>query len=295
MGTISPLAGKVAANARRQIQVKKKEEKYQKEYRKQYYRAIYNKIQKFSFPPIEQINMEKHFYFPKMRITWKFGPDTILSAFAVYPVICSRADFKEDKWFHLPLESIAALAGISVNTATAGINHLIYRGYALPHKDNKLPKFLLEKSKYNNGKQSYYLYNVNFIREDMIDKYSGTFFIFHTCIIDSGIWAKLKPRAKALYLAMRSTAYFDPQLYREIEDDYVDEYDISKGIEIAQMYKSAAYRNRKWDICKQPLAKLCRMVNIQRTNMGSIFKQLEYYGLVVKLERFFMVFLKPHI
>ena len=140
------------------------------------------------------------------------------SALQVYPVLCSRANFEENKWFQLSRENIAKMAGISHPTVSKGIEDLLE--YTINDKGNKIP--FLEMKKQTEGKRHFYVYKISLPRKDEIKKWRGQYFIFHTCIINSGVWAILKPRAKLLYIAMRMKAFFDADLYSEIELDWLE-------------------------------------------------------------------------
>ena len=98
---------KILADAKKRI--RQKREKH-----KRFFAQKYDKTKTFKFPPKDKINMEKHFYFPKF-----IGHFQTISkaALAVYPVICSRANFDNNTWIQLPQEHIAKMAGVSVNTA----------------------------------------------------------------------------------------------------------------------------------------------------------------------------------
>ena len=260
--------------------------KQQREYQKQRFAQIYNKLKVYEFPAVEKINMEKHFYFPK--IIGRFQ-NMSKAALAVYPVICSQANFDKNTWIQLSQKHIAQMAGVTVNTVTKGIADLVKNDYSLI-TDKKTCTPLLQKRKITEGKRHFYVYQVGFIRKNMIRRWRGSFFIFHTCIIESGTWAALKPRAKLLYLTMRTKAYFDPNLYSDIEDINLDE-----TTEASDFYNTAEYRNRKWDVCTLSLAELCRIANIDSSDILKTVQQLQYYELIERIEPVFKVYLKPKI
>ncbi len=190
---------------------------------------------------------------------------------SIYPVLCSRANFENNNWFQLPQEHIAKMAGLSVPTVSKGIQELI-ENYSI--LDNNTEIFLLERRKAPNTSRHIYQYKVGFIRKDMIRNWKGNMFIFHICIIDSGVWAKLNPRAKVLYLTMRSCAHFDNDLYAIIED--ID----LQGYELDHFYHDGdQYRNRKWDVYDVSLSELCRLGGIERSNMTITLEQLKVFGL----------------
>ncbi|MCK4346699.1 MAG: hypothetical protein KAX05_15555 [Bacteroidales bacterium] len=255
-----------------------------KQGQQQAFERRYNKLR--IYKRSSNINMEQFVYLPKF-IDLPFYEGINTAALAIYPVVCCAADFEQNEWLQLSQEHIARMAGVSINTVRKGIDNLVYGDYYITEDDIDIP--LLEKKKVTEGTRHFYMYRVGFIRRDMIKGFREKYFSFHRCIITSGVWASLMPRAKALYLAMRTKAQFDAQLYMEIE---YDEPDMS-GADFD--FKSEQYRNRKWDPCIVPLAELCRMVNIERANIKPVIKQLEHCGLVEKIGNYFKVYLKPSI
>ncbi|WP_028574536.1 helix-turn-helix domain-containing protein [Desulfonatronovibrio hydrogenovorans] len=270
----------VIRNARRQIRQKKQEQK-------KLFAEKYNKTKEFHFPSKDKINMEKHVYLP--NLPEKFFQHMSKSALAVYPVICSKANFEWDAWIQLPQEHIAKMAGLSIDTVAKGINNLVAKGYVHVGKDEiEIP--LLRRQKVTEGARHFYIYKAGFIRREQMQTCKGTYFIFYTCIIDSGIWAKLSPRAKALYLAMRSKANFDPEIYSMVENVDLD------GMALNDLYNiDGQFRNRKWDVCELSLSELCRFADIGRSNIKPVLDQLEHYRLAEWMEPVFKVYLKPQI
>lgn len=240
------------------------------------FKQRYNKQKVFEFPPKDKINMEQHFYIPKGFNTLN-GLTT--PAMAIYPVLCSMADFETDNWFQMSRENIAKIAGINPLTVDKGIENLM--GHNLL---DDMP--ILERQMKTEGKRHFYMYRVRFVRKNMMVDYKGQFFIFHNCIIQSGVWAELSPRAKALYLAIRSIAIFDWQ-------GYADEHDIPYS-EGQQIY-GEDYKDREWDCCSSTLSELCRMVNIDSSNIKEVLQQLKYHHLVERSDDYFRVYLKPKI
>ena len=271
MGT--NLKDKILENAKTQIREKRKRDQ-------PLFAQKYNKTKEFKFPAKDKINMEKHFYFPKFHLNpdstdgWSFGRVTPGAALAVYPVMCSYADFVDNKSFQISQANIAKLAGVSPPTAAKAIDHLVSIEYSFT--TNKSRTALLERKMVSEGPRHFYIYNAGFIRKGLMKAWKGQFFIFHTCIITSGVWAELLPRAKVLYLAMRSVARFDPDLYSLIEHIDLD------GFELSDFYMTDQYRDRKWDVCERSVAELCREMNISHTNRKPVLEQLEYYQLVEK-------------
>lgn len=262
---------------------------------KEFFAEAYNNLKVWNQLPINEVNMEKFFFMVSGFI--KFN-NISLNSIAVYPCLCAQANFETNDLFQISQNNISKMAGISINSVMKGINDMTDSGYSLVYNDESEGEMhypILEKFKVLTGKQHPYQYRVQFIRKHHIESW-GNKFIFHTCIIDSGIWAKLDPRAKALYIVMRSTAKFNGRLYCKVEGITYSEED----------WFDEGYRNRKWDICETSLTELCRMVGgglddnnrgkgMSSSNIQIIVKQLEHYGLIMKVNNQFMVYLKPEI
>ncbi|MCH7519950.1 MAG: hypothetical protein IH964_13120 [Candidatus Dadabacteria bacterium] len=253
-----------------------------KEQQKILFNRIYNKPKDYEFPKVSDIDLNRFFFFPK------FGEDFFMSlpSIAIYPVLCLLSDFEENNWFQISQKNIAIMAGISVNTVAKGIKDLEERLL------NKEP--FLEKQKQKQGTRNYYVYRVNYNRKDDIENYKGEYFTFHKCIVESGVWADLKPRAKALYLSMRMSARFEVELYTEVEDLDLD----FESSEIEEFYSGSEYRNRLWDVSNTSLAELCRKVEIKPINLRPIIQQLENHRLIERVDEYcslIKVYLKPKI
>lgn len=179
-----------------------------------------------------------------------------LSALAVYPVLCANADFKRESMKHLSLKNIAKKAGLSVPTVIKAIKELC-------------DAELVEKEHHTEGQRTFCKYDAVFIRENDIESLKGDQFFFYTYIIESGIWAELTLRAKALYLAMRSTSKFDFMDYCDVEN-----YSYHEG------NSEEIYKDRKWEECKESLSSLCSMIGMSDVSIGKVTKQLIKWGLI---------------
>ena len=267
----------------------KKQKHQKKEKQKQDFRETYDKTKEFSFPEKDGVNMEKHFYFPKIFDENGFGERMTKAAITIYPVMCARANFEHNDWFQLSQDSIAKMAGISVPTAQEGLQCLLEDSYTLTTTDkegNVSSVPLLESKLTTEGKRHFYLYRAGFIRRDMINLWRGGYFVFFTSIIDGGVWAELSPRAKTLYLAMRCAAKQDFELYCSVEEavPFCD-----------QTGQDEFFKYRKWDVCITPLAELARRVNCSSNMIQRPMEQLLYYRLAERVDRWFKVYLKPRI
>ncbi len=147
---------------------------------------------------------------------------------------------------------------------------------------------LLIKEKVTDGPRHFYIYRVGFFWKPILNKARqyGAAIYFYTCIIENGIWAELKPRAKVLYLTLRAVAKQDIELYSVIEgEDYGGDW---TGVNYDDYI-----RNRKWDVCDISLSKLCKLAKIERTNLTPILEELERYKLIERVGEWTKVYLKP--
>ncbi len=253
-----------------------------KEHQKFIFNQKYNKTKDYEFPKSTDVDMNRFFCFPKFDENFWMS----LPSIAIYPVLCLQSDFERNEWFQISQKNIAKMSGIHVNTVVKGIEDLEEKSL------NKEP--FIEKKKQTQGTRHFYEYRVNFIRKNDIKDWDENYITFHKCIVDSGVWAKLKPRVKALYLSMRMNAKFEPKLYEEIEDLGLD----TDSNEFWESFSGEKYRNRKWDVCNKSLAELCRKVDITPANLKPILIQLENHLLIERIDEnqsIFKVYLKPKI
>lgn len=254
----------VKRDSKKQIE-RKKERKKKRQQEK--FDQMYNKPEIISFS--DELNMDKFIAIPKNIFDY-YKLSKI--ALAVYPVLCSQADFEEDKTFQISQKNIAFLAGVSENAVRKATKEL---------EETEL----LSKEKITESTRHFYVYRVVFIRGPMLreKEHRGNTIYFYTCIIDNGIWAELNYRAKALYLAMRATAKQDLETYNHIEENEFYE----------PMEYSEYIKNRKWDVCFLSLAKMCRIAGIENTNIDAVLAKLEKYKLIERVGKWTKVYLKP--
>jgi hypothetical protein len=260
--------GKVGRDARRQIE-------REKERQREEFGRTYDKMKTVVFLSGDELNRDKFVVFPKDLLDYGLS----LAALAVYPVLCSRADFKEDKPFQLSQDNIAFLAGVSVKVVRKALDRLEEAE-------------LLTREKVTEGTRHFYMYKVFFIRKPMLGEkeHKGNKVYFHTCIIDSGVWARLRPSAKALYLVMRTKAVQDLDLYSSIESDV-------GGNTYESMEYDEYIRQRKWDVCPLSLAELCRLLYINPTAIQPALAELEHHRLrlIERVGEWIKVYLKPRV
>ena len=254
----------------RDIQRQKEEKKKQ---RKEEFRQVYNRPKEKAFSDIDQLNMDSFRAIPKSVIL-DYGLSK--AALAIYPVLCAKADFEKNNSFQISQENIAFYSGVSETTM---------RNAAIPELEEA--GLLYKEEKIKDGRK-YYIYKVNFIRKPELEanEQRGDAIYFYNCIIDNGIWAELKPRAKVLYLTLRAVAKQDLELYSVIEgENYGGDWN---GVNYDDYI-----RNRKWDVCDISLSKLCKLAKIERTNLTPILEELERYKLIERVGQWTKVYLKP--
>jgi DNA-binding MarR family transcriptional regulator len=253
----------------RDIQRQKEEKKKQQN---EIFNQRYNATKEAKFIDKEDINMNSFRAIPKSVIQ-ELGLSK--AALAVYPVLCCEADFEKDEAFQTSQKNIARFAGVSENSVRNALKEL----------ENAR---LLIKEKVTDGPRHFYVYKVTFYRRPELEanEQRGDAIYFYNCIIDNGIWAELKPRAKVLYLTLRAVAKQDLDLYSVIEGE-------NYGGDWTGVNYDDYIRNRKWDVCDIFLSKLCKLAKIERTNLTPILEELERYKLIERVDRWIKVYLKP--
>jgi len=262
----------VLRDIQRQIQRQEKEKEEKKQLQKEMFRQVYDRPKEKAFSDIDQLNMDSFRAIPKSVIL-NYGLSK--AALAIYPVLCAKADFEKNNFFQISQENIAFYSGVSESNVRKAIAELEEAG-------------LLTKEKVTDGTRHFYVYKVTFYRRPELEanEQRGHAIYFYNCIIDNGIWAKLKPRGKVLYLTLRAVAKQDFELYSVIEgENYGEDWN---GVNYDDYI-----RNRKWDVCDISLSKLCKVVKIERTNLTPVLEELERYKLIERVDRWIMVYLRP--
>lgn len=235
-------------------------------------RSNYDKTKTFEFPPFSKINTDRYFCWHK-----EFIQHVVSSkALALYPVLCSLSDFEKRTWIQWSIKNLSIMSGLGNNSVIDAINNL----KSIEAYEDEL---FLEVKKRDDGKRHFNTYQVEFIRKGQIEFWKGRYFIFHTSLIESGLWSELTPKAKVLYIALRSTACFDFDIYREMEGfDYLE---FSPN--------SSEFRDRKWEICRTSIKDLCALADINYDSSFSVLKELEKRGLLERYDGAILVYLKP--
>jgi DNA-binding MarR family transcriptional regulator len=262
----------ILRDIQRQIQRQEKEKEEKKKQQKEIFNQRYNATKKAKFIDKEDINMNSFRAIPKSVIL-ELGLSK--AALAIYPVLCAKADFEKNNSFQISQENIAFYSGVSESKVRKAIAEL--EGARL-----------LSKEKITEGTRHFYVYKVTFYRRPELEanEQRGDAIYFYNCIIDNGIWAELKPRAKVLYLTLRAVAKQDLELYSVIEGE-------NYGGDWNGVNHDDYIRNRKWDVCDISLSKLCKLAKIERTNLTPILEELERYKLIERVGEWTKVYLKP--
>ena len=161
-------------------------------------------------------------------------------------------------------DSILEMAGLSLPSTQKGLQNLM--GYTIQMKKQKA-RPLVEAKKATDGPRHFYIYRVQFIRRNQIEKQAGGYLVFFTSIIESGMWARLSLGAKCLYLVLRCHAKPDYDLYYEIEGDFPH---------------SAI---RKWDVANLTITDLARTVHCTSGMLRNLLGELHQYQLAEQMGR----------
>lgn len=237
------------------------------------FKVIYDRINDDPFP--ENPNMKRCAFLPKLPHLRNADSGTLsTAALAVYPVLCTRADYDGRDWLQLSRENIARLAGLSTHTVDNAVRELERATMPVRPGDHKRVP-LLERQQKQQDQRCFYLYRPRFIRpKEEGDDWKRELITFHGQLVDdSRTWARLSQRAKALYLSARSAAYFDREIYQELEGVDLDDAE-SRGDFFSR------YAARKWDVCGTPLAHLCATAGISTARAARVRAELARAGLV---------------
>jgi len=285
------LAAKVGAQAARERAAKASEDEARRANTAQYFNRVYNKTRTDPFP--EQPSVKRFACLPRLHLLSSAQGEPLgYAALALYPVLCVRSDYKDSSaWMQISRENLARLAGLSPHTVDVGLKEL--QEATMPvHPDGRKRLPLLERRLVQRAQRRFYLYRTRFVRPgDDGEDWRHEFFPFHGQIVDSGTWARLGLRAKALYLIARSSANFNAELYDEVEGTFLSIDWEERG----SFYR--AYAGRKWEVCAVPLARLCAIAGISNARASRIREELCRAGLVEVIplngrDRVMMVYLR---
>ena len=208
---------------------------------------------------LKRVNPDNHRYLPSYLFDGSENYHLSKEAASIYPVLCSKADFKKNSWFHISQKRGAELSGINEETFIKGIDDLKSHGIVQQ-------KFVTKKTIHR------YLYKIDFIRQHQLGlpEYKGKYFVFYTSIIEHTVWRNLTSRERVIYLTGRATSKGE---YNTDNDNY---------------------RNRESDYCPLSIRKICTVGGISDRNLKSL-KLLRQYGLLTSHGRDYYFHLKPDL
>lgn len=194
----------------------------------------------FHFP--DEVDWKRFFRFDKLWIKNMNWARISPAAKAVLPVIACHCN---ERGLAFPgEETIAALSGLTAKSVRKGIHDL--EGF---------PGFSWKHYLTNRGKRGK-LFSIDLPPKGE----KGRAFFFYRGIVDGGIWSKLKPTARSLYLVMRYFSRYDA--YEDENFDGVDDFD-------------ECYANRKWELCNAEVGELARYAGINRHTVTEAMKSLQ--------------------
>jgi len=247
------------------------------------FRQFYKQRKRFHFPDRKNIDMRERLYLPK-RYGVIDNAKPLRAAIAVYPTLCMQAAHEGGDWVHLSLENLAKMAGISIPTARKGVDNLTqWVGVKVKkHRGKEQIVSTFPLLEIRRGRRN--AYKVGYVKRELVKEWRGNYFAFHTCIIESGVWASLSLLAKAVYFHMRICAEQDFDTY------FATEGDLPFSPQDYQQY----YKQRKWDSFYGTPAYLAKQIgcnyDLLRTDT---LKQLSSYGLAEQMGGMFKVYLRP--
>jgi hypothetical protein len=206
----------------------------------------------------EELNTEIFFKFDKMNIRnkrWSRLPKASKSILPVIAVYCNS------KGIAFPSEeTIAILSGRTPKTVRAGIKGLLH-----------YPGFTKDRYLTSRG------HRANKYRLNIPAKERGRIFAFHKCIVDGGNWLKLRPGAHALYIVIRTFAFFDCE-------EYCGREDLEYGYDLQEMIESGYFQDRKYDFCDADIEAMAEYAGIGISTASRALVDLERAYLVEKIE-----------
>ena len=247
------------------------------------------RVQKGYDPSIFKVHKKRVIYTRTMENNFVYLSKDVLrtitsTELAVYPVLCTEANFRENNWFQISQENIGEKANVSHPTAAKGISGLLDRG-------------ILERRFVTGSRLHIYEYRVEFNRGNLIGINKDDLFQFYHSIVRSGIWSHLSSVEKQLYIEMRMAASFEPELYADQEGIDLD------GMNGHEFYQNE-YASRKWDVLSTGESSdefgyymrefLCELVNIGPKQLEKALRNLKRNYLISDVEdHCYVVCLKP--
>jgi len=265
--------------------MKRKETKEQRLERvKQYFDRKYDKLKDIEFKTIDKVNMTRHFYLPKIIMNKGLSKREL----ALYPVLCSFADFRESNWFQISIANLCKFSGMSTATVHKALAEL--ESDTINYYDEDDPQHwdpikvpTVQRKKESTGKRHYNLYKVEFYRGGQIEANKGNFFLFNSSLIETGIWAQLSIRAKALYMYFRAVAVYDPSFHEEWEEIINELSEINNNM----------FRERRFDAAVLNISEISGNLRINYEDVCKVIEELENHQLCERESEYCLVNLVP--
>jgi len=248
--------------------------------KKQQFDKMYNRLRIIKFKTMDEVNKDRHFYLPKSIMKKGLSKREL----ALYPVLCSFADFREANWFQISIANLSKFSGMSHTTVQGALSDLQGKSRKVVYSDHtgatddKVVK-ILDSKRASSGSRHYNMYKVEFFRGRHIEANKGNWIMFNTMIIETGIWANLSVTAKALYLYLRYEAETVLGGNGTVEWQELDE--------------EGGFRFRKYDSLRLNIKEISTNLKIRYRDVKNVIRQIEDLGLCARIDEYCMVGLVP--
>ena len=211
----------------------------------------------------DEINYINFFRFNKILVTQRLWANLPNASKSVYPVILVHCDATG---LAFPGQKIIAiLSGRTEKTVREGIKGL--EGF---------PGFKACKILTGRGHRAF-RYKINITPNE-----KGRSFALHKCLFETGYWRKLSPCAHSLYITMRTFAFFDGELYCELED--LEEFN-SHNVKL--LIETGVYQKREYDFVNAEMDVLAEYAGISSNGgLQDALNSLERNNLIESIDLF---------
>jgi hypothetical protein len=207
----------------------------------------------------DKINYSNFFIFDKTLVRTKRWARLPLASKSIFPVIAVHCN-KNGVAFPSQ-ETIAILAGCTEKTVRIGIEGLM--GF---------PSFNVERYTTRTGHRGI-KYHIN-----LVEHKKGLTFPFYKCIVDGGNWSLLSQSAQALFLVIKTFAFFDFNGYAEhMELDDIDELDFFSP-------DNSYFQNREYDFFDAEIDVIAEYSGIGRSTVYTALSSLAEHCLIERTE-----------
>ncbi len=213
----------------------------------------------------DDINYVNFFRFDKELVGSKKWANLPKASKSVYPVIVVHCNKKGAAF--PSQETIAILAGKTEKTVREGLKGL--QGF---------PGFNSYKKLNGRGRPTL-RYKI-----DVTPDERGRSFALYKCLFESGYWSRLSSNAHSLYIVMRTFAFFDGELYCELEG--LDE-DLDCAYIVEGLIKNGVYQHRTYDFVYTAKGTLAKYAGINSSGgLYSALDKLKENHLIIEIGPF---------